>query len=289
LDYTPVVRERWESTITAKRQSYWACVPPVLDENVGNTEYERTTFHQISVDVARTNPLVPLFQLPDIQNSLKRILYTWAIRHPASGYVQGINDLATPFFAVFLSPHLKESLESTLDLSYLEPSLVASVEADCYWCLTKFIDSIHDNYTEAQPGIQRMVYKLKELIQKIDAPLNTHLADQKVEYLQFAFRWMNCLLMRELPLRVIIRMWDTYLSEDDLFSIFHVYLCAAFLVEWSKSIHQYQNFNEIVTFLQNLPTDLWTENKIETLLSQAYVLKTLYNDSQGHLKSNNVI
>ena len=27
-------------------------------------------------------------------------------RHPASGYVQGINDLVTPFLAVFLSPHM---------------------------------------------------------------------------------------------------------------------------------------------------------------------------------------
>lgn len=33
----------------------------------------------------------------------ERILYIWAIRHPASGYVQGINDLVTPFFVVFLS------------------------------------------------------------------------------------------------------------------------------------------------------------------------------------------
>ena len=37
---------------------------------------------------------------------LERILYVWAIRHPASGYVQGINDLATPFFQVFLSSYI---------------------------------------------------------------------------------------------------------------------------------------------------------------------------------------
>ena len=38
--------------------------------------------------------------------SLERILYVWAIRHPASGYVQGINDLATPFFQVFLAAYI---------------------------------------------------------------------------------------------------------------------------------------------------------------------------------------
>jgi hypothetical protein len=34
---------------------------------------------------------------------MERVLYIWAIRHPASGYVQGINDLMTPFLVVFLS------------------------------------------------------------------------------------------------------------------------------------------------------------------------------------------
>ena len=38
----------------------------------------------------------------------ERILYIWAIRHPASGYVQGINDLVTPFFVVFSSEFVSE-------------------------------------------------------------------------------------------------------------------------------------------------------------------------------------
>ena len=37
-----------------------------------------------------------------LQEMVERILYIWAIRHPASGYVQGINDLVTPFLMVFL-------------------------------------------------------------------------------------------------------------------------------------------------------------------------------------------
>jgi hypothetical protein len=38
----------------------------------------------------------------------ERVLYIWAIRHPASGYVQGINDLVTPFFIVFLSEFIPD-------------------------------------------------------------------------------------------------------------------------------------------------------------------------------------
>ena len=44
-----------------------------------------------------------------MRQSLERILYVWAIRHPASGYVQGINDLAIPFFQVFLAAYIGES------------------------------------------------------------------------------------------------------------------------------------------------------------------------------------
>jgi hypothetical protein len=36
-----------------------------------------------------------------------RILFTWTMRHPASGYVQGINDLAAPLILVYLTEVLQ--------------------------------------------------------------------------------------------------------------------------------------------------------------------------------------
>lgn len=47
----------------------------------------------------------------------------------------------------------------------------------------------------------------------VSASLHACLKKHQVEYLQFAFRWMNNVLMREMPLRATIRLWDTYLSE----------------------------------------------------------------------------
>ena len=43
-----------------------------------------------------------------------------------------------------------------------------------------------------------------------------HFEAHGVEFLQFAFRWMNNLLMREIPLRATIRLWDTYLVGHDV-------------------------------------------------------------------------
>jgi hypothetical protein len=62
----------------------------------------------------------------------------WALRHPATGYVQGINDLATPLYAVFLEPFA--SLDSTAVVATDEQ--LFAVEADVYWCLTRILDGM---------------------------------------------------------------------------------------------------------------------------------------------------
>lgn len=48
------------------------------------TENESAILKQIQIDLPRTNPKMPLFQQIGIQQILERILYVWAIRHPAS-------------------------------------------------------------------------------------------------------------------------------------------------------------------------------------------------------------
>lgn len=50
----------------------------------------------------------------------------------------------------------------------------------------------------------------------VSEQVHNHFRKYEVEYLQFAFRWMNNLLMRELPLRCTIRLWDTYQVCTDL-------------------------------------------------------------------------
>jgi len=85
-------------------------------------------------------------------------------RHPASGYVQGMNDLVTPFLAVFLSDCMKGGMSEWGGAEELMEGTMLDVEADCYWCLCKMLEGIQDHYTYAQPGIQRTVFRLKELV-----------------------------------------------------------------------------------------------------------------------------
>ena len=46
----------------------------------------------------------------------------------------------------------------------MEEKVLINVEADTFWCLTKVIDDIQDNYTESQPGVHKIINKMKKLI-----------------------------------------------------------------------------------------------------------------------------
>lgn len=44
-------------------------------------------------------------------------------------------------------------------------------------------------------------------------------------------------------------------------------------------------FQEILMFLQALPTRDWTEKDIELLLSEAFIWQSLFRGSRAHLKT----
>ena len=234
LSYLPTSSERRVATLERKRKEYLDGVRQAFDRggnsaddgsstsnqnsnNAKNTSsskrgLDEAIWHQISIDVPRTNPHIELYGYEATQRSLERILYVWAVRHPASGYVQGINDLVTPFWQVFLGAYITDpDIESGMDPGQLPRAVLDAVEADSFWCLTKLLDGIQDHYIVAQPGIQRQVAALRDLTARIDGTLAKHLESENVEFIQFSFRWMNCLLMREISVKNTIRMWDTYM------------------------------------------------------------------------------
>lgn len=54
------------------------------------------------------------------------------------------------------------------DMDQMNEQVLSIIEADSFWCLSKLLDGIQDNYTFAQPGIQRQVAVLKELVSRIE-------------------------------------------------------------------------------------------------------------------------
>jgi hypothetical protein len=54
----------------------------------------------------------------------------------------------------------------------------------------------------------------------------------------------------------------------------------------SEIIHSEANIctQEVMMFLQALPTKDWTEKDIELLLSEAFIWQSLFQDSRAHLR-----
>lgn len=284
LGYMPTNKSRRDAAITRKRKEYADAVTMYFNvSDSDRTTQEGEIHRQILVDLPRTSPHTPLYQQAPIQRCMERILYIWSVRHPASGYVQGLDDLLTPLIYICLAPYVKDADVLRCDVASISPSILTDVEADTYWCLTKLLDSIQDHYTFSQPGLQRMVLRLEDLIHRLDNDLHSHIIEQGVQYIQFSFRWMNCLLLRELPLRTILRVWDTYLAEDQGgFENFHVYVCVVVMKTFQEKLIT-MDFQELLMFLQDIPTSSWTESDVEPILSQAYILSTLFENSPNHL------
>lgn len=104
LGYLPTNATRRQQTLQKKRAEYKDAIAQHYDiDDDSRTVQEQEVLRQVLVDVPRTAPTVELFRDERIKRLLARMLYIWAMRHPASSYVQGINDLATPLVVAFLT------------------------------------------------------------------------------------------------------------------------------------------------------------------------------------------
>jgi hypothetical protein len=252
-------------------------------KNMNETEY--AIYKQIIKDLPRTMPEYKVFSYEKINKMMLRILYVWSLRHPASGYVQGFNDLCTPFILVFLAQHINDLDFENLELftedmlnQKVKDDLLWEIEADSYNCFTSMMNKIQNNYTNNQPGLHKMLSKMEDIIRLVDEELIRHFTTHEVTFLQFSFRWMNCYLLREFSLKLIVRLWDTYFSEDDAFNCFHLFVCAGLLLNFSERIKK-MNFHETISFLQNLPTSAWSLDDVKILLAKSYQINVLYGKS----------
>ena len=92
------------------------------------------------------------------------------------------------------SKYAELQLEDIRELG-IEEFLAA--EADSFWCLTKLIDDIQDNYIEKQPGVHKMINKMRAVIEQVDPESLQYLEEMDIFLLDFAYRWVACYLTRE--------------------------------------------------------------------------------------------
>jgi TBC1 domain family member 2 len=150
---------------------------------------------------------------------------------------------------------------------------------------------------------------MRQICRELDPELVDHLqVVLGIEFVQFAFRWINCLLVRELRMELIIRAWDTYLCEHahlmltnssplesakeegggvgegashSSFSTFHTFVCVALLMKFAPDVKEIDDFSDAMLFLQKLPTETWEVRDVELLLSEAYLYQAWYMKNRG--------
>jgi len=111
--------------------------------------------------------------------------------------------------------------------------------------------------------------------------LYNHFEKEEVIFFQVGVRWVYCLLVREFPLKLALRLFDTFIADEKGFSVLHIYVCAALLLKWSVKLKK-MRFSDIMLFLQGLPTYQWKEEDINVIIAEAYVYRSLYENSPGH-------
>jgi hypothetical protein len=237
-------------------------------------------------DLPRTH--IPLLRNERVQLLFRRVLFVWSVRHPASGYVQGMNDLLQPFFFAFLAPHSPTAPIETViacdALPEIADDVLREVEADCFWCFSKLLDGLQDLYTKDQPGLYKMLEQLENVIDRVNPQLGASIRNEDIQYQEFAFRWMNCLLVREFGVAPLFRLWDSYLSNHSKIASTHVYVCAAMMVALAPKLTGLPHA-EFVMQVQAINPDAWTLEQVDTIIAQAYVYEKMFANSPSHLKA----
>jgi hypothetical protein len=280
LEYEPVNVHCRAAVLQRKRENYFDCVDRLYSERqraLWATEQQLTQI-QIRRDLPRTP--ISLLRTERVRLLFERVLFIWSTRHPASGYVQGMNDLVQPFFFAFLAARCEEKEYPGLDS--MPESVLAEIEADCYFCFSKVLDGLQDCFTKGQPGIYRMLEMLGRVVRVVNPGFADWMDKQEIAYEEFAFRWMNCLLVREMPPQFAARLWDLYVADPAHIASTHVYVCAAILNGLAGKLNGAPR-DEMLIELQQIAKSDWTNEAIDLVLAQAYVYEKMLTDPPSHL------
>jgi hypothetical protein len=183
---------------------------------------ESSVTRQIAIDLVRLIPnlefdgvVYPVMTDATISAMFMRMLAVWSARHPAVGYVQGLDRLVVPFFRTHFfgaaslseastsSPAEGDSGDDDEGVMRTPPSGVSRArsvtsprsrgqggamsrmswearEAACYWCLEKLLEGIQDRFIHNQPALQALIFRFNTMLEAADEELAEKLSSTGV-------------------------------------------------------------------------------------------------------------
>lgn len=279
LDYEPINHEQAKNSLEHKRNDYLDCLNRVFDskQKLFWTNGQKRILHQIQIDLPRTN--YKLLHDDKVQEIFQHVLFIWAIRHPASSYVQGMNDILIPFFILFLSQYFEETeLEDILkmeNINELDDKCLKEIEADCFWCFSTMLDGIQDTFTKGQPGIFRMINQLQSIIKVVEPKLNDWIEKENINYMTFMFKWINCMFVREFSIQQLFRIWDIMINRYAKITLSQVYISAAMITTLSPLLINLPA-SEFIIKIQEISPEFWDEKRTNEIIAQSFVYEKLF-------------
>eukprot|EP01101_Sappina_pedata_P009026 TRINITY_DN5133_c0_g1_i1.p1 TRINITY_DN5133_c0_g1~~TRINITY_DN5133_c0_g1_i1.p1 ORF type:complete len:518 (-),score=92.40 TRINITY_DN5133_c0_g1_i1:53-1579(-) len=279
LGYLPTSGKDRYQHVAAMRKEYLRIADKICTDPLPSDHNKIK--QQIHVDVLRTHPtgFHNFFRYSEVKDCIERLLFVYALEHPARTYWQGLNDLVTPFVCVFAAFALGVEVNE-LDYAPHEEVQVALVsgglEADVYWCLSRLLDLIDNDYVINHEGsltLESSQMRMRHLLKLTDEGLLNHLDQNEVEFTHFSVSWLICFFSREFHMDNVASLWDYYICEQhDLFTL-HLSVCVAYLQHWSSRLKQL-SFEGIIIFLQNRAlTCNWKEDKIRKLIASGIEIR----------------
>ena len=116
---------------------------------------------------------------------------------------------------------------------------------------------------------------MKEVIKRVDPDLLEHFENEGIDFYHMYFKWVTCLLLRQFSVKIGLRLFDTYLADENNYFGFSLYILAAIILKFSKKFKK-MNFEEMMIFQQNMPTKEWQEEDLATVIAEAYVYQNYF-------------
>uniref|UniRef100_A0A7N8XW03 TBC1 domain family member 15 n=1 Tax=Mastacembelus armatus TaxID=205130 RepID=A0A7N8XW03_9TELE len=197
----------------------------------------------IERDVSRTDRHNTFFSGDDNPGLtlLHDVLMTYCMYNFDLGYVQGMSDLLSPLL------------------------FVTQNEVESFWCLTGFMELVHQNFEESQEAMKEQLHQLSNLLRALDPELCHFLDSQDSGSLCFCFRWLLIWFKREFSFEDILILWEVLWTRLPCNNFHLLIACSILESQRGELIGSNHDFNTILKHINELTMKL----DLQTVLREA--------------------
>uniref|UniRef100_A0A672LJ38 TBC1 domain family member 15 n=1 Tax=Sinocyclocheilus grahami TaxID=75366 RepID=A0A672LJ38_SINGR len=163
---------------------------------------------------------------------LQDVLMTYCMYNFDLGYVQGMSDLLSPLL------------------------FVTQNEVESFWCLTGFMDLVHQNFEESQEAMKQQLLQLSLLLRALDPELCDYLDSQDSGSLCFCFRWLLIWFKREFSFEDILSLWEVLWTRLPCENFHLLMACSILESQKGELIGSNHDFNSILKHINELTMKL---------------------------------